>query len=257
MAALVQIAYAQDAPIVVVRPIAVGAITRDAGIYVVPKDVATIRSVNQFLITVESDLAAKVSSMRGLSYQDRTATAALLNEVHMSLGPDFDRNSGALHGLMGRLDYLIVIDALDRSTAKMRLIDVETGSVKGVGTCTRGAAGNASCVAAMAHRLEGLKGAAADTNANLMAARQDVMKIKPHWDDQVARWEAAHAYWAKIQSEIGPAGHTLRPEIQTLLNGAQKDEDSGKFAVEHLDAPNLKVALDTLTVKLDKLDALR
>jgi len=49
----------------------------------------------------------------------------------MSSGHNFDPTSGALRGLMGRLD-LVGCDRCDPpSAAKMRLIDVESGSVKG------------------------------------------------------------------------------------------------------------------------------
>jgi hypothetical protein len=251
-------AMAQNAPIIVAHPVTVGAITRDPQFYMVPNDVATIQAVRRLLIDVESDLAGRLSSMSGLSYQDRTATQELMHEVHMSSGRDFDLSTGALRGLMGRLDYLIVIDAVDRSTAKMRLIDVETGSVKGVETCVRRVANqHEQCVELMAQRLVAAGRERAGAAGEMVAARGDVMKVKPQWDDQVARYEAARAYWAKIQSQIGGAGHTLRPEIQTLLNGAGKDVSSGRFAVEHLDAPNLQVALTTLTAKLDQLDNFR
>jgi hypothetical protein len=249
--------FGQNAPVIVVHPVAVGAITRDPQLYLVPNDMATIQSVRRLLINVESDLAGRLSGMSGISYQDRTATDELLHEVHMSSGRDFDLSSGALRGLMGRLDYLIVIDAVDRSTAKMRLIDVETGSVKGVETCARRAAGPLPCVEAMAQRLQAAGRERAGVAGDLAAARGDVMQVKPQWDDAVARFEAARAYWAKIQSQISGGGHTLRPEIQTLLNGAAKDVSSGRFAVEHLDAPNLQVALQTLTAKLDQLDTFR
>ena len=249
---------AQNVPVPIVHPVTVGAITRDAGVYnlwIGPKDLPTIQAVNRSLVVLESDLAGAVSSMRGVSYQDRTATKELLDEVHMSSGRDFDQTTGGLRGLMGRLDFLVVIDGVDASTAKMRLIDVETGSVKGVETCKRGA--NAACVKAMSGRIETAVRDYVGLAGKLAAQRQEMMTVKPQWDDQVARFDAAKAYWASIQKSISAGGHALRPEIQTLLNGAAKDVETGRFAVETLDTPTLKTAVQTLQVKLDKLDQFR
>lgn len=251
-------ASAQNVPVVVAHPVTVGAITRDAGVYnlwIGPKDLPTIQAVNRSLVVLESDLAEALSSVHNISYQDRTATKELLDEVHMSSGRDFDQTTGALRGLMGRLDFLVVIDGVDASTAKMRLIDVETGSVKGVETCKRGA--NAACVKAMSGRIETVVREYAGLAGKLAAQRQEMMTVKPQWDDQVARFEAAKAYWAGIQKSISAGGHALRPEIQTLLNGGAKDVETGSFAVQTLDVPTLKTAVQTLQAKLDKLDQFR
>ena len=245
---------AQNVPIVITHPLSVGAITRDAGLYVGPSDLASMRGVNRYLVLLESDLASKVSSMRNVTYQDRTATAELLHEVHMSSGRDFDPTSGALRGLMGRLDFLVVIDAVDQSTAKMRLIDVESGSVKGVETCSKRVSDNSACIIAMQHRIEAAARDIAGANQNLAAQRDEVMKLKPSWDDQVARYDAAKAFWERIEGTISSGGHALRPEIRTLLNGAAKDVSTGTFAVRTLDTAALQTAITTLTAKLDKLD---
>ena len=174
----------------------------------------------------------------------------------MSSGRDFDQTTGGFRGLMGRLDFLIVIDGVDASTAKMRLIDVETGAVKGVETCSKRAA-NAACVNAMKGRIETAVREYAGLAGALLAQRQEMMTVKPQWDDQVARFDAAKAYWANIQKTISAGGHALRPEIQTLLNGAAKDVETGRFAVQTLDVPTLKTAVQTLQAKLDKLDQFR
>jgi hypothetical protein len=250
---------AQNVPIVIAHPVTVGAITRDAGVYSLysgSSDAATMRKVNGYLINLESDLAAKVSAMKGISYQDRTATAELLNEVHMSSGRDFDAYTGALRGLMGRLDFLIVIDAVNGSTARMRLIDVQTGSVKGVESCASGS-GNARCVDGMADKIRLAGQEQAGVTGALLAQRQEVMAIKHQWDDQVARYEAAKGFWDNIQKTISSGGHALRPEIRTLLNGAAKDVSTGALAVRTLDVEALKTATSTLSDKLDKLDTYR
>jgi hypothetical protein len=246
---------AQNVPVVVAHPLTVGAITRDAGVYSAwngGHDLAIMRKVNGALINLESDLAGKISSMPGISYQDRSATGALLQEVHMTTGRDFDQSTGALRGLMGRLDFLIVIDAVDASTARMRLIEVQTGSVKGVESCHAGA--NAVCVNQMAAKLKAAGQEVAGANGALLAQRSEVMAAKPEWDDQVARYEADKELWERRQSTISAAGHALRPEIRVLLNGAQKDVETGRYAVQTLDTQALKTATATLTEKLDKLE---
>jgi hypothetical protein len=242
---------AQNVPIVVSHPVTVGAILRDAGVYVTYTDLTSARGTTRTLVMLEADLAGKVSSMQGVSYQDRTATAELMKEVHMTAGRDFDQTTGAWRGLMGRLDYLIVIDGVDATTANMKLIDVETGSVKGVEKCV---GRSSACTTNMTHRIEAAARDRAGANGALAAQRADMMAIKPAWDDAVARYEASRAFWANIQGTISGGGHALRPEIQTLLNGARKDVDTGKFAVQTLDVPTLKTATGTLTDKLDKLD---
>ena len=82
---------AQDVPVYTVRPVAVGAITRDVGLYVGPSDLQTMKGVNRYLVLLEGDLADKVSQNRSVTYQDRTATAELLHEVHMTTGRDSTR----------------------------------------------------------------------------------------------------------------------------------------------------------------------
>lgn len=249
--------HAQNVPVVTAHPITVGAITRDAGLYSAwngGHDLALLRKVNGSLINLESDLAGKLSSMQGVSYQDRTATGALLQEVHLTTGRDFDQTTGALRGLMGRLDFLIVIDAIDAGIARMRLIAVETGSVKGVETCRSGA--YTVCINSMAVKLRAACQAVAGANDALLAQRADVMAAKPEWDNQVARYEADKAMWERRESTIRAEGHALRPEIRTLLNGAQKDVSTGSYAIQTLDIQALRTATVTLTEKLDKLEQL-
>jgi hypothetical protein len=80
------------------------------------------------------------------------------------------------------------------------------------------------------------------------------MKIKPSWDEAVGRYDAAKAYWERIEGTISSGGHALRPEIRSLLNGSEKDVQTGSYAIQTLDLPTLQTAITTLTAKLDKLD---
>ncbi len=247
-------ATAQNAPIVVARPLTVGAITRDQGIWLGPEDNADTRGTVKYLVLLEADLAGAVSNLRNVSYQDRMATAELMHEVRMSSGRNFDPTTGAIRGLMGRLDLLIVIDAVDASTAKMRLIDVQTGAVKGVESCHRG---SSACITGMTQRLETVAREIGGVTADLAAQRAEIMQIKPDWDAAVSRYDAQTAYWKHIEDSIRPAGHQLRPEISSLIIGAGRDVSTGRFAVEHLDTPSLKASLTALNRKLDRLEAFK
>ena len=140
--------------------VTVGAVTRDSGLYVGPSDVSVMKDVNKFLSSLESDLAGEVSSQGIVEYQDRSSVRELFRELHLSSSFAFDASSGAARGLLGRLDLLVVIDALEPNKAKMRLIDVETGAVRGVESCTKRFAllglstqQAPDCVPAMARRI--------------------------------------------------------------------------------------------------------
>jgi hypothetical protein len=96
-----------------------------------------LKDINQFLNVLESQLAAEFVKYSDVDYLDRTNTLEIFREVHLSSGPAFNPASGALRGLMGRLDYLAVLDSSEPSTARIRLIDVETGAVKAIEACKK------------------------------------------------------------------------------------------------------------------------
>ena len=72
-----------------------------------------------------------------IDYLDRMNTDALFRELHLSQSAAFNASSGALKGLLGRLDFLVVIDSAEPTTARVRLIDVESGAVRALETCKR------------------------------------------------------------------------------------------------------------------------
>jgi hypothetical protein len=61
----------------------------------------------------------------------------VFHELHLSSNAAFDQSSGALRGLLGRLDVLIVIDASSPAIARLRAVETETGAVRGIATCKR------------------------------------------------------------------------------------------------------------------------
>lgn len=117
--------------------VAVGAVTRYSGIATDEKDVQGIKSINKSLNTLESQVAKEFVNHPEVEYLDRMNMEAILSELHLSSNSNFDASSGALRGLLGRLDFLVVIDSAEPATARVRLIDVESGAVKAIDSCTQ------------------------------------------------------------------------------------------------------------------------
>jgi len=117
--------------------VSVGAITKYTGVITSRDDVKDLKDINSFLNSLESQLAAEFVKYPDVQYLDRTNTEDIFDELHLSSNSAFDASSGALHGLMGRLDFLTVIDSSEPSNARLRLIDVESGAVKAIESCKR------------------------------------------------------------------------------------------------------------------------
>ena len=117
--------------------ISVGAVTKYSGIATNAQDVADIKAINQYLNSLEAQLAQEFIKIGDVDYLDRMNTDALFKELHLSQSAAFNASSGALRGLLGRLDFLVVIDSAEPTTARIRLIDVESGAVKALETCRR------------------------------------------------------------------------------------------------------------------------
>jgi len=117
--------YAQDARI------SVAAVTKYTG----PTSSNDVQRSQDFLATLETQLATSLVSARDVDYLDRANLDALLRELNLSSASVFDQSTGAMRGLLGRLDLLIVIEASTPTTARVRVVDVETAAVKGVAIC--------------------------------------------------------------------------------------------------------------------------
>jgi flagellar biosynthesis GTPase FlhF len=97
-----------------------------------------VKQSREFLATLEAQLAASFSKASGIEYLDRSNLDALFREQRLETGDAFNPSSGALRGLLGKLDYLLVIEASGPKQARLRIIDVETGAVKGATVCQKG-----------------------------------------------------------------------------------------------------------------------
>jgi hypothetical protein len=117
--------------------VSVGAVTRYSGIATNQADIKGLRDLNEFLNVLESQLAKEFVNHGDIDYLDRMNTEEVFQELHLSSSSAFNSSSGALRGLLGRLDFLVVIDSAEPTTARVRLIDVESGAVKALETCKR------------------------------------------------------------------------------------------------------------------------
>jgi flagellar biosynthesis GTPase FlhF len=112
-------------------------VTKYSGIATNSQDVADLKTINQYLNTLEAQVAQEFVNIGDIDYLDRMNTDALFRELHLSQSAAFNASSGALKGLLGRLDFLVVIDSAEPTTARVRLIDVESGAVRAVEACKR------------------------------------------------------------------------------------------------------------------------
>jgi hypothetical protein len=113
----------------------VGAVLKYTGI---PSNLTELKNTNLYLQALESQTATETIKISGVRYIDRVSVNQIFREKNLSEDMAFNPSSGALRGLLGRLDVLIVIDAADASIARLRAIDLEDGSVRFLSTCKRG-----------------------------------------------------------------------------------------------------------------------
>jgi hypothetical protein len=113
----------------------VGAVLKYTGL---PSNLTELKNTNLYLQALESQTASETIKLSGVRYIDRVSVDQIFSEKNLSEDMAFNPTSGALRGLLGRLDVLIVIDATDSITARLRAIDLEDGSVRAINTCKRG-----------------------------------------------------------------------------------------------------------------------
>jgi flagellar biosynthesis GTPase FlhF len=119
----------------------VGAVLRYTGL---PTNIQELKDTNVYLRVIESQVASSAIHLNKSRYIDRVSVDAIFNEKNLSEDQAFNVSSGALRGLLGRLDVLIVIDASDDDMARLKAIDLEDGSVRALENCKRGFLGGPS-----------------------------------------------------------------------------------------------------------------
>jgi flagellar biosynthesis GTPase FlhF len=241
--------------------VAVGAVTRYTGIATNEKDVKDIKSINAFLNTLESQIAKEFINHPEVDYLDRMNMEATFSELHLSSNSNFDASSGALRGLLGRLDLLIVIDSAEPATARIRLIDVQSGAVKAIESCTQkswlmsfGSQGPPQCVAPfVSHSLaimsakkatkeqrarqQAATEAAAQqkSNAERVAAQKQAKLEKRREREQAAAQAAEQANAALEARKAAEQEAAAQAQITERLTALKPDLDA---AVSRLNAHN-------------------
>lgn len=274
-------------------------------------DPSDLQQVKEYLSSLESQVAKGVIDSPGIEYIDRANLLSLLAELNLSEG--FDPSSGALRGLLGRLDFLIVVESLNSTSARIRVIDVESGAVKALSDCKKPSAlaGMFSsshvdqCVSPIVEKLskladsrrtvkqERLRKEAADQLEvqRQLAAQQETAKrqqaeearvheeqerkaeeqhaadeaerervsglirdLTPRYEDVTSRASAELAFWQDMKRQLQSAGRSLRPEIQSLLNGLQTKSDRCTALLKGEQPDQLPSCLDQMEKQINSLE---
>ena len=93
------------------------------------------RETLDLLSLTEAHTAAAFIKATDIGYLDRGSMDALLAELRLSSSGAFDSSSGPARGLLGRLDFLVVIEAALPTSIRLRAIDVKSGAVTSTGIC--------------------------------------------------------------------------------------------------------------------------
>jgi hypothetical protein len=227
----------------------IGAVLKYTGL---PTNVQELRETNVYLRTLESQVASSAIRLNGARYIDRVSVDAIFSEKNLSEDTAFRVSSGALRGLLGRLDVLIVIDASEDDMARLRAIDLEDGSVRAIENCKRGffggpSGGSPDCaktfvleLASLVKELSGTKTKriiekkqaddaseirrSADANAAVALQRRLAVKEKADADalhrEQVAKEQASaelRAKEAKLLADREAAVSLLQPDLEGAL----------------------------------------
>jgi hypothetical protein len=281
--------------------VSVGSVPKYSGIITNEDDIKDLKEINNFLFGLESQLAAEFVKYSDVDYLDRTNTMEIFREKHLSSGPDFDPSSGAMRGLLGRLDYLAVLDASEPTTARIRLIDVETGAVKVVENCKKRTSlfGTSDtppdCIPLFVQKAHAVTSAklnekhahlqkqqqddqAAQQQANVeqqrriqeqktqekqrqkdqLAAQQlqsRIADVKSQLDDANARLSAENSFWQDMNQQLMASGHSLRPEIRSVLTSANSDSRRCQQILSEMNVEKLQPCIDDLNHHLDSLDS--
>lgn len=261
--------------------VSVGAVTRYSGIAGRQQD---IQSINEFLNVLESQIAREFINHGDVDYIDRLNTDQIFQELHLSSGSEFNTSSGALKGLLGRLDFLIVIDSSVPNEARVRLIDIESGSVKAIESCNRkasfwglGQTVPPDCVVPFVNRVReiarqklaekiarlkqeeaqaqaGKEKAAAEEKARLqdqqraqkIAREQAEAEAEKRANEERIAQKQAEAR-AKDQAELDRRIADLRPTLDELVDRFSADNDFWRGLSQQLASSGLSLHTDVQT----------
>jgi hypothetical protein len=236
--------------------VSIGSVTKYSGIVTNKSDVADVKSINNSLNTLESQVAKAFIEHSEVDYLDRMHTDALFSEIHFSSDAAFNPNSGALRNLLGRLDFLVVMDASEVSSARIRLIDVETGAVKAIGTCTKhwslgiGEPTPPDCIAPFVEKSVAAAKAKRQIKIERLKQKADAL----HAAENRAAKEAAEAKAEKQQRERADAAAQSKAAAEAAeearQNAAKQAEEAKRQAEIDRQLADLKPTLDDLSTRL-------
>jgi hypothetical protein len=93
------------------------------------------RETLEFLSMTEAHAAAAFIKATDIEYMDRGSMDSLLADLRLSSSSAFDTSTGPAPGLLGRLDFLVVVEAALPTSVRLRTIDLESGAVKAMSIC--------------------------------------------------------------------------------------------------------------------------
>jgi hypothetical protein len=254
--------------------VAVGSVIKNTDLVAGQSDRGEAKSTQSFLDELEAHIAKAFLEHPEVDYMDRMNTGALFDELHLSSDAAFNSDSGALRGLLRRLDYLVVIDASTPTSARVRLIDLETGAVKAIETCVGrgGDQATPACVgpfvnravavanAKLKIRVQAQDQAAADAAAGAQRqaeTNRQLEEAKPDLDDLSALVRSQLGFWQTISAQLAATGQPLRGSTQVLLDRARADDRDCHSYFEGRDVESLHTCMGKLRTDVDDLEALR
>jgi hypothetical protein len=230
----------------------VGAVLKYTGL---PSNLTELKDTNLYLRALESQTASETIKLSGVRYIDRVSVDQIFREKNLSEDMAFNPSSGALRGLLGRLDLLIVIDATDPSIARLRAIDLEDGSVRSLSTCKRGlfsspSDGAPDCSKAFISGLLPITKELSSTKTQRRVDEQQAesQRLAKQASDAHAAAVAQRASDAKAKAEA--EAERLKQEAEAKALRQKQDEDAHALAEKRAAIAKLQPELDDADARL-------
>jgi hypothetical protein len=230
----------------------VGAVLKYTGL---PSNLTELKDTNLYLQALESQTASETIKLSGVRYIDRVSVNQIFREKNLSEDIAFNPSSGALRGLLGRLDLLIVIDATDPSIARLRAIDLEDGSVRSLSTCKRGLFSSPSdgvpdCSKAFVSSLLPITKelSSTKTQRRVDEQRAESQRLAKQASDARAAATAQRAFDTKAHDEAEAQRQKREAEAEALRQ--KQDEDARVLAEKRRTIAKLQPELDDADARL-------
>ena len=230
----------------------VGAVLKYTGL---PSDLTELKNTNLYLQALESQTASETLKLSGVRYIDRVSVNQIFREKNLSEDIAFNPSSGALRGLLGRLDVLIVIDAADPSVARLRAIELEDGSVRALNTCKRGlfsspSDGAQDCAKAFVSGLLPItrEMSSKKTQRRVDAQQAESQRLAKQASDARAAAAAQRASDAKSRAEV--EAQRKKVEADAVVLRLKQDEDARVLAEKRATIAKLQPDLDDADARL-------